>query len=306
MYKMLNNRCRLFLIMLTANLFFSFHPWEDDTPKGYALLVAVPQTDNAALRKKYGMPGTQSYAPLAGASTDTDKMYAILKQEGFTDNNIVRLGKKNTDQVKEKNILDALTDMASKVKKNDLFVFYYSGHGTRVNDAAGGDEPDGKDEALVTYDSYLLDDALNNIYKKHFSNTRNIMIMDACNAGSMFELIKKPLNLWDDKKEKKMLQSATCPINALTNTATGFSMLYYGASRDENYGYDIGTGGFFTLAFSGVYHPLQWKTMTPKEAACKISTQMLAIHDPGKGQLQYTECGVLSKEFKNNHLFKIK
>ncbi len=304
---------QLTTVFIFTLLLFSFMPSRKivtNEPQGYAVIISVPKVNNPIIRIKYGMPAGDSYADLPGASSDGEKMYNILIKEGFKDSNIIRIGKNATDTITEAFIMNALKKTAAKVKANDLFVFYYSGHGTSVKDEPNGDEADGKDEALVTYNSYLIDDKLNAVYKKNFSATRNIMIMDACHGGSLYELFKKPsLNFMDNKKETKFKlnnNAESCKINAATDVNTGFGMIYYGASRDENNGYDTGTGGYFTLAFSGLYHPVYWKNIKPRDLACKISEKMQALDDPGKGEIQYTECGKLSEEFKNSPLFKIK
>jgi hypothetical protein len=67
-------------------------------------------------------------------------------------------------------------------------VFHFSGHGTQVVDK-NGDEPDGRDEALVPYDyqtaGMLVDDDLGALYDR-FPKTGNLtLIMDSCHSGTV-------------------------------------------------------------------------------------------------------------------------
>jgi hypothetical protein len=302
---------------LSVLFLLSFAPHgttRDEDPQAYALVVSVPKVDNALLKIKYGLAPGSSYADLPGSSLDGERISAILLEQGFPEANILRIGKKSDDIVTEETIIEAFNQMAAKVKANDLFVFYYSGHGTSVKDQPGGDEADNKDEAFVTYKSYLLDDKINEIYRKNFSGTRNIMIADACHGGSMYELFKKTsIVLMDNSKAEKTKEDtdaeaayADCNIAVTTDEKTGFTMLYFGASRDENNGYATKDGGFFTAAITGVYHPVYWQNIAASDLPCKISVQMKAIGDPGKGEIKYVECGKPSDDFKNSYLFKIK
>lgn len=302
-----NGRQLIFCFLLIT--LFSFQRSTKDEPKGYAIIISVPKVNNDVLRRTHATTYEETYADLPGASSDGKTMTNILLQEGFAASNIIRLGGKTSDTISEEQILATFKTIASKIKPNDLFVFYYSGHGASVKDQPGGDEADGKDEAFVTYKSYLLDDKINEIYKKYFSATRNIMIIDACHGGSMQEFTKKTIVMLDNKANSTVpikLGIPGCTANATTLNTVGFNMIYYGASRDENNGFDTGAGGYFTLSFSRVHHPVYGKNIKPRELACKISNDMQILHDPGKGEIQYTECGTLSEEFKNSYLFKIK
>jgi len=78
--------------------------------------------------------------------------------------------------------------LIEEARPEDVVVIYFSGHGSQVCDS-GGDEPDGKDESLVFFDSrpngdnHLIDDELrsliNRIPAQHVT-----AIIDACHSGS--------------------------------------------------------------------------------------------------------------------------
>jgi uncharacterized caspase-like protein len=75
------------------------------------------------------------------------------------------------------NIIKAMDKMYSKAKKNDIIIFYFSGHGTSV------DSPNGA--ALVDYDMMRMSyDHVRNAMKKSAAKNKIIMV-DACLSGSM-------------------------------------------------------------------------------------------------------------------------
>lgn len=84
--------------------------------------------------------------------------------------------------------------LKNTVGPNDLVLFYYSGHGTKIRDD-NGDEADGMDEALVPYDieneanlnrpeKYIRDDELKN-WLNGIQTGAVVSIFDACHSGGM-------------------------------------------------------------------------------------------------------------------------
>ena len=82
------------------------------------------------------------------------------------------------------NIRRAVQDMAGRAGPNDMFVFFYSGHGGRVprRGAFQPSDPDNQDETLAFYDADLSDDEMN----QWLSTVRaraSLLILDACFSG---------------------------------------------------------------------------------------------------------------------------
>lgn len=276
-------------------------------PEGFALVVAVPKVNNELLRNVQGLPDSLSFDPLPGASSDTKRMIDLLKEQGFKSSNIIVLGANKSDEVTIERIREAFKTIEIKVKPNDLFLFYYSGHGYFVKDDPKGDdkELDGNDEVLVTYNNYLVDDEINRTYSnsQKFKATRNIMLVDACRSGST-----QKLNNLSMLESVKMYNPLFLDCNVLTETYTDekFNMIYFGASRDENDAHDTGDGGYFTLALKNVYHPIFGKSIKVRQLPCLVSKEMNRLGDKGNGSISYSESGSLSNDIINNHLFKIK
>jgi hypothetical protein len=82
------------------------------------------------------------------------------------------------------NIRRAVADVAGRAGPNDLFVFFYSGHGGRVPRQGGfqPSDPDGQDETLAFYDADLIDDDMAEWLSAIRART-TLLILDACFSG---------------------------------------------------------------------------------------------------------------------------
>jgi hypothetical protein len=110
-------------------------------PNKLALLVGINQYEDPDIRA------------LRGALNDVDAVKDVLIGKfGFDEKNVLSL---RNEQAKGDSIRAAFrTHLIDGVKgKQDVVVFYYSGHGSQVLDEPDGDESDGLDETLVPYDS---------------------------------------------------------------------------------------------------------------------------------------------------------
>ena len=75
---------------------------------------------------------------------------------------------------------------------SEYLVVYYSGHGASVDDT-NGDEADGKDEALVFDDDFLIDDKLADAIANSGKPSSSIvcLLSDCCHSGSIYDLDSK-------------------------------------------------------------------------------------------------------------------
>ena len=85
------------------------------------------------------------------------------------------------------NILNGLKWLLTKVKKGDLIIFYYSGHGSQLPDLEG-DEIDGKDETLCPHDystaGMITDDDLRQVLSGVPAGVALEVILDSCHSGT--------------------------------------------------------------------------------------------------------------------------
>jgi metacaspase-1 len=125
-------------------------------------------------------PGTGS--DLAGCVNDANDWADELTKRGFD------LEMMLDAQATGAAMRDAMGRVLSRAQSGDTVVITYSGHGTWVRDT-DGDEPDGRDEALVPYDiaenGPLLDDELYDILCDRARGVRVVMISDSCHSGTV-------------------------------------------------------------------------------------------------------------------------
>jgi hypothetical protein len=115
---------------------------------------------------------------------------ALVANAGMTRDNAMTL----TDaQATIGNLRDAFRTMAGRVGPNDLFVFFYSGHGGQVDRPGGPDQADadGMDETIFLYDGDVRDDELNTMLGQF--RGRALIILDSCHSGGFAkEIVSAP------------------------------------------------------------------------------------------------------------------
>lgn len=157
----------------------------------YALLVGV---DDYA-------PAGESDRDLSSCEMDALLMYNLLASKyGFPADNIrVLLSLAEGREATGDNIVTAFRDhLVRQAGPDDTVVFYFSGHGTQLNDASGDELDDGRDEAVVPADvadtnTVLSDDNLDFLLEQ--LDTRHVtVIVDSCHAGTVTRA--GPIGAW--------------------------------------------------------------------------------------------------------------
>lgn len=124
-------------------------------------------------------PGTQN--DLAGCVNDADDWASELAARGFEVSKLV-----DRDATK-KGITGAIQAVLGRARDGDSVVITFSGHGTWVADE-GGDEQDGRDEALCPWnlaDGPLLDDELHALFSARAAGVRLVFVSDSCHSGTV-------------------------------------------------------------------------------------------------------------------------
>ncbi len=81
------------------------------------------------------------------------------------------------------NIRNTFQQMGGLVSQNDLFIFFYSGHGGRQERASHQpSDPDGMDETLFLYDGAITDDEMSDLFDQISSHV-SLIVLDACFSG---------------------------------------------------------------------------------------------------------------------------
>lgn len=120
---------------------------------------------------------------LYGAEYDANDMQLIMKSKGFQVKKLIRNEATRTD------VISIISNAASMLKNNDLFVITYSGHGGQLPDL-NGDEDDGMDETWCLYDGELVDDELSNLWSTFQKGVRILVISDSCHSGTVVKMAR--------------------------------------------------------------------------------------------------------------------
>ena len=115
---------------------------------------------------------------------------AFTRGVGMTaaDSVVLTDGQATMDAVRE-----AVAQLGSRAGADDMFVFFYSGHGARQKRAdTPTNDPDGMDETLMLFDGHMLDDEFALLLDGVTAGT-TLLILDACFAGGFAkDVISKP------------------------------------------------------------------------------------------------------------------
>eukprot|EP00747_Dinoflagellata_sp_TGD_P140983 gnl/TRDRNA2_/TRDRNA2_176074_c0_seq1.p1 gnl/TRDRNA2_/TRDRNA2_176074_c0~~gnl/TRDRNA2_/TRDRNA2_176074_c0_seq1.p1 ORF type:complete len:280 (+),score=60.52 gnl/TRDRNA2_/TRDRNA2_176074_c0_seq1:136-975(+) len=127
----------------------------------------------------------------------------LMQDSGVTDITTIC----NQEATKE-NVLSAIQQTLAKCDENDMFIFFYSGHGAGMPDQ-DGDEVDGMDEAMCLPDAdgncsdqtWLRDDDFSQAVAQGTTGHK-LIILDCCHSGTMLDF-NKPI--WQDQKALSMV-----------------------------------------------------------------------------------------------------
>jgi hypothetical protein len=143
---------------------------------------------------------TEGIGALTGI-TDSDNFVQMCEDAGvddityLTDRNFIANASRGMAPTKEV-VAETIREIGSRTNDDDMFIFFYAGHGDNVVDL-DGDEDDGKDEAFVLLDNfgfgsestYLVDDEFAELLVESFSvNTRVLIFTDCCHSGTIADL----------------------------------------------------------------------------------------------------------------------
>ena len=144
-------------------------------PRVIALLVGVSD---------YG--GRTSNLP--NTDQDARQLYESLRGAGMLHPASAVL---TNDEATTKNVAAAFTRAPAQAGPNDLFMFFFSGHGDQVDVERSAAELDGRSETIELFDSAMTDADLHRLFAG--VNSRMAMVViDACYAGGFRNLVDRP------------------------------------------------------------------------------------------------------------------
>jgi len=190
--------------------------------------------------------GVSDYAgehDLKGINLDVDNMNNLFNSWGF---DTVKLSASINFEQK-------MAEYASSLKAEDVFILYYSGHGSYTPDTSG-DEIDGQDELIVLSDgitnNFLLDDKVNILLNN--IKARKLIIFDSCNSGSSHKRAIRSKGIDTQIKyipAPKSARDFAGKNSQVPNTSLGGDYLFFAACRDDEQSLASTNGSLFTNAF---------------------------------------------------------
>jgi hypothetical protein len=256
--------------------------------RGYALLVGLTSVDQNA----YG--GWDGRNGCWGCELDVDNIRRIVDPLGYQ-STLLKTAEATGDA-----IVEQLDKAARRVRPEDVFLFFFSGHGGQQPDASG-DETDRQDETLIAYDREIIDDELNEVWPKFCEGTRIIMLSDSCNSGTNYRLRRNiqrstpiQLNLAGPESRGRARSGRKQPEMRA-------QMIHFGGCRDGFTSAGYQHGGAFSIAlcdtwndgaFQGGYRELH------RRVAELVSQQE-------SQQVQYNEYGPVTAAYRQQKPFTL-
>ncbi len=126
--------------------------------------------------------------PLPNTDDDASELYNSLRNAGLLHPASQLLV--NGDAT-SKNVANAFARAAAQAGPNDMFLFFFSGHGNQVDVPVSAAELDGRSETIELYDDAMTDEQL----KPLFDSVRgrmSMVVLDSCFSGGFRSLIDRP------------------------------------------------------------------------------------------------------------------
>lgn len=165
----------LTLFFLKSDSFIEYKTKSLVTRKKIALLVSV---ENTELIEHYDNTATQD------GDMYRDNIEEVLEDKDFDD--IFKMSSPSGNK-----FLEILENLIKSLNNEDLFIFYFYGHGGQVSDISGDEKSDYKDETLVLKDREVIDDEIYEVLNSSKANAKIIIIVEACNSGSSIKFYEK-------------------------------------------------------------------------------------------------------------------
>jgi hypothetical protein len=138
--------------------------------RGVALAIGLNSVDP----KHYGGWSGE----LNACEADSNDMTDIAKSQGFETTNLL-----TRDAIRKK-VIGEIRNAAQKLKKGDIFMLSYSGHGGQLPDR-NQEEADATDETWCLYDRQLVDDELYSMFGEFAQGVRILVFSDSCHSGTV-------------------------------------------------------------------------------------------------------------------------
>ncbi|MBU1347774.1 MAG: pre-peptidase C-terminal domain-containing protein [Alphaproteobacteria bacterium] len=110
---------------------------------------------------------------------DAEKLAETLQREGVLNASSIVL---TNAEATVGGVRRAFQSVASQAGPDDMFLFFFSGHGSQNDGAVSPQEPDGRTETIVLRDGEITDDEMSALFQG--LNTRlSLLVLDSCFSG---------------------------------------------------------------------------------------------------------------------------
>jgi len=309
------------LAFICLSLFATLHgKSKAEVPVKRALVIAIGN-----------YPASGGWSTLSSLN-DIPYIQKMLNHQEFLDTNIAIL---KDSMAKRKNIENALNQLIAVSKPGDIVVIHISSHGEQIEDD-NGDEPDGLDEAIVSWDAvapkpngnfktdtlgYLRDDVfgayVEKLRIKLGAKGDLVVFMDACHSGSGTRGVTKirggkPALVSPGFNKSKFQGKDTAGVfkEAKTKNADNLATyMVFSAARAEEFDYELtdenGQGmGSLTYAVSKAMEELEpgtsYRTLFSKIQSVlnvKVHNQHPVLEGNGQDRMLFSNGYVQQKTF---------
>ncbi len=149
---------------------------------------------------------------LPECANDAIKLAEALRERGLlsADRQIVL-----TDaQATQSNIRNALTTIGGQLGPDDVFLFFYSGHGGQRPGSSDPREIDGADEYIAVYDGELLDDDVGRIFDGIHARLAMIALDSCYSGGFAKDVVTAPHRVGMFSSEEDVLSAVASQFQA--------------------------------------------------------------------------------------------
>ena len=127
-------------------------------------------------------------SPLPNTDTDARELYNSLRSAGLLHPASQLLV---NEEATTKNVANAFSRAAAQAGPNDMFLFFFSGHGNQVDVPVSAAELDGRAETIELYDEAMTDAQLRPMFSR-VRGRMSMVVLDSCFSGGFRSLIDRP------------------------------------------------------------------------------------------------------------------
>ena len=125
---------------------------------------------------------------LPNTDQDAQQLFDSLRSAGLLHPASVVL---TNAQATTKNVASAFARAAAQAGPNDMFLFFFSGHGDQVDVTPSARELDGRSETIELYDAAMTDAQLTPLFDSVHSRMA-MVVLDSCFSGGFRNLVDRP------------------------------------------------------------------------------------------------------------------